>query len=68
MAAGAGAALLGLNEQQSLWSLIATLPEIAWEASLGIWLVAKGFRTPAPAGTVRKIAGREPAPSLASAG
>jgi Domain of unknown function (DUF4386) len=37
------AVLFGLYEQVSVWSFIATLPEIAWEASLGIWLIVKGF-------------------------
>ncbi len=37
------AVLFGLYQQVSAWSLLATLPEIAWEASLGIWLIAKGF-------------------------
>ena len=27
--------LFGFYEQASVWSLIATLPEIAWEATLG---------------------------------
>jgi hypothetical protein len=34
-------------EQRSAWQLIATLPEIAWEASLGIYLIVKGFK-PSP--------------------
>ena len=43
----AGAAtLVGVNEQVSLWTAIATLPIFAWELSLGLWLTAKGF-TPA---------------------
>jgi len=41
------AVLFGLYEQVSVWSFIATLPEIAWEATLGIWLIAKGFK-PSP--------------------
>jgi hypothetical protein len=40
----AGAAtLVGVNEQVSLWTAIATLPIFAWELSLGLWLTAKGF-------------------------
>jgi hypothetical protein len=39
--------LFGLYEQTSVVSFIATLPEIAWELSLGIWLTVKGFR-PSP--------------------
>jgi Domain of unknown function (DUF4386) len=41
------AVLFGLYEQLSGWSLLATVPEIVWEAFLGIWLIAKGFR-PSP--------------------
>jgi hypothetical protein len=33
--------------QVSAWSAIATLPVAAWEFSLGVWLVVKGFR-PSP--------------------
>ena len=35
----------GLYEQVSVWALIATLPEIAWEATLGVWLIVKGFNS-----------------------
>ncbi|MGZ4697253.1 MAG: DUF4386 domain-containing protein [Oryzihumus sp.] len=55
------ATMFGLIEQVSVWSGLAALPVAAWELSLGIWLVVKGFRpspliptgapaTPAPAG------------------
>jgi hypothetical protein len=37
--------LFGFYEQASVWSLISTLPEIAWEASLGIWPIVKGFNS-----------------------
>lgn len=46
LAAGS-ATLLGLNEQVSVWSAIATAPIFAWELSLGVWLVVKGFK-PSP--------------------
>jgi hypothetical protein len=38
------AVLLGLYDQVSVWSGIATVPEFVWEAFLGIYLVVKGFR------------------------
>lgn len=41
------ATLFGLNEQLSVWSAIGTLPIAAWELSLGLWLVVKGFK-PSP--------------------
>ena len=37
--ASGSAALFGLYEQTSVWALIVTLPEIVWEAALGIWLI-----------------------------
>jgi hypothetical protein len=39
--------LFGVIEQVSAAATVVTLPEAAWEASLGVWLVVKGFR-PAP--------------------
>jgi hypothetical protein len=46
------AVLFGLYEQVSVWSLIATVPVFAWEASLGIYLMVKGFSpSPITAGT-----------------
>jgi hypothetical protein len=44
------AVLLGLYDQVSPWSAVATLPEFAWEASLAVYLVVKGFRPSAVAG------------------
>jgi hypothetical protein len=41
------AVLFGVFELGSAGQLIATIPEIAWELSLGIYLTVKGFR-PAP--------------------
>jgi hypothetical protein len=45
--ATATAVLFGAYAQQSPVNFVFTLPEIVWEAALGIWLVAKGFR-PSP--------------------
>jgi hypothetical protein len=38
------ATVLGLNEPISAWSAISALPVAAWELSLGIYLLVKGFR------------------------
>jgi hypothetical protein len=38
------AVLFGAYEQVSVWSAIATIPEVLWELSLGISLVGKGFK------------------------
>lgn len=40
----ATAVLFGAYKQTSGWSLVLTLPEFAWELSLGIYLIVKGFR------------------------
>ncbi|MCC6179914.1 MAG: DUF4386 domain-containing protein [Chloroflexi bacterium] len=40
----------------SVWQLLATLPEIAWEGSLGLYLTVKGFK-PAPIITTGPVAG-----------
>jgi hypothetical protein len=40
--------ILGINEQYSAWSLIALLPIFAWEFSLGLWLVFRGFTRTSP--------------------
>lgn len=45
--ASATAVLFDLYEQTSGASFLVTLPEILWEASLGIWLIVKGFK-PSP--------------------
>lgn len=36
--------IVGVNDALSLWSALATVPIAAWELSLGVWLVVKGFR------------------------
>ena len=41
------ATLFGGIEQGSAWTAAAALPVAAWELSLGVWLVVKGFR-PSP--------------------
>jgi hypothetical protein len=43
LVAAAVAILFGVIEAGSVWQIIATLPEFAWELSLGIWLIVKGF-------------------------
>lgn len=45
--ATATAVLFGAYEQSSATNFIFTIPEILWEASLGIYLIVKGFR-PSP--------------------
>jgi hypothetical protein len=47
LVASALATMFGINDQTSVFSVIMTLPVAAWELSLGVWLVVKGFK-PAP--------------------
>jgi hypothetical protein len=50
------AVLFGAYEQVSVWSAIATIPEVLWELSLGISLVGKGFKpSPITEGYARDI-------------
>jgi hypothetical protein len=50
------AVLFGAYEQVSVWSAIATIPEVLWELSLGISLVGKGFQpSPITEGYARDI-------------
>lgn len=40
--------MFGINDTQSVWTGMATLPIFAWELSVGLWMTFKGFRTDAP--------------------
>ena len=48
------ATMFGINERVSAWSALAALPIALWELSLGVWLVAKGFK-PAPSTAVSTL-------------
>jgi hypothetical protein len=48
--AAAAGVLFGIYDQNSHAQLLLTLPEIVWEASFGIYLVARGFRDVPSAG------------------
>ena len=43
------AKMFGIYEQFPSWSAIAVLPIFAWEVTLAIWLIAKGFKSSEPA-------------------
>lgn len=58
--ASATASILGFNEQVSVLSGITTIPIAAWELSLGVWLVIKGFK-PSPITAEMQAAGTSPA-------
>jgi hypothetical protein len=40
------AVMFGAAEQGGALQVVATVPEFLWEASLGVYLIAKGFRSP----------------------
>ena len=42
--ASSTAALFGLYPQVSVWGSIAAIPVFAWEMSLAVWLIVKGFK------------------------
>jgi hypothetical protein len=54
------ATLFGGIGQHSSWALLAALPVAAWEFSLGVWLVVKGFR-PSPITAAMTAAATPPA-------
>jgi len=61
--AAATATLFGYIDQVSAWSAVATLPVAAWELSLGVWLVVKGFRpSPIISGVVPADTGHQSLP------
>ena len=57
--ASAIATLFSIYGQVSVWGGIATLPILAWELSLGIWLIVNGFTPSAIAAEFAKIATNE---------
>ena len=62
-----GFQLFGVYENGSPASFLLALPEIAWEASLGIYAAWKGFRTPTPAAGTIDITERALEPSVSMA-
>ncbi|MCJ7795281.1 MAG: DUF4386 domain-containing protein, partial [Thermoleophilia bacterium] len=46
------AALFGLYEQVSVWGMMSAIPVTAWEMSLAVYLIVKGFKAPAVAPAV----------------
>jgi Domain of unknown function (DUF4386) len=66
--ASSATVLFGLYEQVSVWGSIAAIPVFAWEMSLAVWLIAKGFNPSAIASLgARRQPGAEGAPALAAA-
>jgi hypothetical protein len=40
--------MFGVNDPQTLWTGLATMPIFFWELSLGLWMTFKGFNPAAP--------------------
>jgi hypothetical protein len=59
--------LFGLYEQVSVWGSVAAIPVFAWEMSLAVWLIAKGFKPSAIASPDAQQHGAGDAPALAAA-
>ena len=57
------AVLLGAYEQLATLAGLAAVPVFAWEMSLAVWLIAKGFRGPAAATADDRQIGREALPA-----
>jgi hypothetical protein len=57
------AVLFGVIEAGSVWQFVSSVPEMLWEASLGIYLTVKGFRS--ASGMAADAAVRMPAPAWA---
>ncbi len=57
------AVLFGLYEQISTVAAIAAFPVFAWEMSLAVWLVVKGFKPSAATSDSNWHRGREPVPA-----
>lgn len=66
--ASATAVLFGLYEQVSVWGSITAIPVFAWEMSLAVWLIVKGFKpSPLTAGDTRPAGVDEGSPAPAAA-
>lgn len=57
------AVLFGLYEQVSTLGSIAAIPVFAWEMSLAVWLIAKGFKPSATTSSSNRHRGLEPVPA-----
>ena len=69
LAASGIAVLMGVIPQGSALQGIATVPEIVWEAFLGLWLTFKGFSpSPITSSDTRPVRVDEALPALAAAG
>ena len=55
--ASATAVLFELYQQVSVWGAITAIPVFAWEVTLALWLIAKGFKScPLTPGNLRPAA------------
>ena len=64
--ASSAVVLFGLYEQVSVWGSIAAIPVFAWEMSLAVWLIVKGFKPSAIASLDARQQTAGGAPALAA--
>jgi hypothetical protein len=55
--------IFGVNDDSTVWSVIAVAPIFFWELSLGIWLAFKGFKPSPITASAVPVIEREPEPS-----
>ena len=60
--------MFGINNPDTAWTAIATLPIFAWELSVGLWMTFKGFNVAAAAALGIGDSDSTLAPSTAAAG
>jgi hypothetical protein len=53
----------GRYEQVSAWGSIAAIPVFAWEMSLAVWLIVKGFKSTAITSGAAQRVGLDPVPA-----
>jgi hypothetical protein len=58
--------MFGAFDAGSAPQFLATVPEIIWEASIGIYLTFKGFSTPAAISSTRRAGAVDPGLAVAA--
>jgi hypothetical protein len=60
--------MFDLYEQVSVWGSIVGIPVLAWEVTLAVWLIVKGFKSsPITAGNTGHVGVDERFPAIALA-
>ena len=51
--------MFGIYEQMPLWMGVTVIPIFAWEVTLALWLIIKGFRSTTPASEPARTSANE---------